>query len=93
MEPMKDDPQKQMPKRSLRIEGRKTSVCLEDAFWGALKEIAATEGVTVHELAESVKSRGTENLSSALRVHVLTYFRKGGGAGRELGKRIKRAKS
>jgi len=29
-------------KRSVKINGRKTSVCLEDAFWTALKEIAAS---------------------------------------------------
>jgi predicted DNA-binding ribbon-helix-helix protein len=76
-----------MPKRSIRIAGRKTSMCLEDAFWVALKEIAAAEGVTVHELAERVESRRTENLSSALRVHVLTYFRNGSGPGVRLTKR------
>src|SRR5262245_37657836 len=37
-------------KRSVKISGRVTSVTLEDAFWGAFKEIAATKGVTAQDL-------------------------------------------
>jgi hypothetical protein len=33
-------------KRSIKLDGRKTSVALEDAFWNELKEIAYSQGVT-----------------------------------------------
>ena len=41
-------------KRSVTIAGHKTSLSLEEAFWRALKEIAATEGVSVNALIEKV---------------------------------------
>jgi len=34
-------------KRSIVVDGHKTSVCLEDAFWSSLKEIAQAQGATV----------------------------------------------
>ena len=37
----------QRTKRSIVIAGHKTSLSLEAAFWGSLKEIAAHEGVSV----------------------------------------------
>jgi predicted DNA-binding ribbon-helix-helix protein len=63
------------PKRPVRIAGRNTHVWLEDAFWEALKEIAAAEGMSVSQLAEAVNSRRTHfNLSSALRLYVLGHY-------------------
>jgi predicted DNA-binding ribbon-helix-helix protein len=59
-------------KRAIVIAGHRTSVSLEDAFWRLLKEIAATEGVSLAALAARVDAgRGEANLSSALRVFVL----------------------
>ena len=64
-------------KRSLTIAGHRTSVSLEEPFWDALKEIAATEGLTVAALIAQVDSgREATNLSSALRLHVLAHYRK-----------------
>ena len=37
-------------KRNIVIDGHKTSVSLEDAFWNALKEIAYTRQTTLSEL-------------------------------------------
>ena len=64
-------------KRSIVVEGRKTSVSLEEPFWGALKEIAAVKDVTLHDLIAKIRviPPGTVNLSSALRLFVLDYFR------------------
>ncbi len=63
-------------KRSLVIAGHRTSVSLEEAFWEALKEIAAREGVSLATLAARVDAeRGSANLSSALRVFVLRHVR------------------
>ena len=59
-------------KRSLAIAGHRTSVSLEEAFWGRLKALALKRGLSVSALAAEVDAaRGEANLSSALRVFVL----------------------
>ena len=59
-------------KRSVVVAGHRTSVSLEDAFWGRLRRLAAERGLSVNALAAIVDaSRGAANLSSALRVYVL----------------------
>jgi predicted DNA-binding ribbon-helix-helix protein len=68
-------------KHSVVIDGHKTSVSLEDAFWGSLKEIAHAQGATLGQtVAEIDKSRQRANLSSAIRLFVLEYFRAHGQA-------------
>jgi len=63
-------------KRSIVIAGHKTSVSLEDAFWIALKEIATSRNMTLSELVASIDSdRRQGNLSSAIRLFVLDYYR------------------
>jgi predicted DNA-binding ribbon-helix-helix protein len=63
-------------KRSIILAGHKTSVSLEDEFWTALKEIAGARHVTLSELGHSIKAqRQNGNLSSALRLFVLAYYR------------------
>jgi predicted DNA-binding ribbon-helix-helix protein len=53
-----------------------TSVHLEDAFWVALKEIAAAQGTPVGRLVATIDSeRQHANLSSAVRLFVLDYYR------------------
>lgn len=66
-------------KRSVIIEGRKTSVSLEDAFWDGLKEIALRQGVSLSVLIARIHTgRDTANLSSAIRLYVLDHFRSRG---------------
>ena len=63
-------------KRSIVVAGRKTSVSLEDEFWGALREIAGDRHLTLSELVSGIdKQRQHGNLSSALRLFVLKYYR------------------
>jgi predicted DNA-binding ribbon-helix-helix protein len=63
-------------KRSIKIGGRKSAVSLEDTFWTALKEIAQSRRMTLTELVASIAAtRNRGNLSSAIRVFVLEYFR------------------
>lgn len=63
-------------KRSVMVGGHKTSVSLEDAFWDSLKEIATRRGVSLStQLASIDIHRKTANLSSAIRLFVLDYFR------------------
>jgi predicted DNA-binding ribbon-helix-helix protein len=62
-------------KRSLTIAGHRTSVSLEDAFWAGLKHIAAQEQKTLAALIAEIDSRRSDNnLSSALRLHVLAHY-------------------
>ena len=63
-------------KRSMLIDGHKTSICLEDAFWECLREIAHGRGNSISHLVTSIDiSRETANLSSCLRVFVLEFYK------------------
>jgi len=65
-------------KRSIIVSGHKTSISLEDAFFSALKEIAQQRRSTLSEMiAEVDRSRSEGNLSSALRLLVLNFYRSG----------------
>jgi predicted DNA-binding ribbon-helix-helix protein len=74
-------------KRSIVVAGHKTSVSLEDAFWNGLKEIVRERHMTLSELvAEIDAQRQLGNLSSALRLFVLEFYRtqlSDGKAGRD----------
>jgi predicted DNA-binding ribbon-helix-helix protein len=63
-------------KRSVVISGHKTSVSLEDAFWKALRKIAGGRDMTLSDLVASIDAeRQHANLSSAIRLFVLEYYR------------------
>jgi predicted DNA-binding ribbon-helix-helix protein len=63
-------------KRSVVIDGHKTSISLEDAFWRGLKEIARAKQATLSKIvAEIDKTRQQGNLSSAIRLFVLDRVR------------------
>jgi len=63
-------------KRSIVIAGHKTSVSLEDAFWKGLKEIAGGRDMTLSDLVATIDSeRQHGNLSSAIRLFVLDFYR------------------
>ena len=62
-------------KRSIVIDGHKTSVSLEDPFWTDLKKIAHAQQVSLSDLIAKIDSmREHSNLSSAIRVFVLHHF-------------------
>jgi len=65
-----------MRKHSLVIAGHATSVSLEQEFWDVLKEIADRRGIPLAALIAEVDAAREENLSSALRLHVLRDLRK-----------------
>jgi predicted DNA-binding ribbon-helix-helix protein len=61
-------------KRSIVLDGHKTSVSLEDAFWTDLKEIAQFQSVTLSKLVAGIDAtRAQNNLSSAIRLFVLEH--------------------
>ena len=64
-------------KRSFTIRGHRTSISLEAAFWDALREIAAAEGLPLAGAVARIDAdRGETNLSSAVRVWVLAHYRR-----------------
>jgi len=61
-------------KRSIVIDGHKTSVSIEDAFWSDLKKIADAQEATLSELVAKIdQTRQKGNLSSAIRLYVLEH--------------------
>ncbi|MBF9042002.1 aryl-sulfate sulfotransferase [Rhodobacterales bacterium HKCCE4037] len=64
-------------KRSLTLQGHRTSVSLEDAFWDELQAIAKARGISVNALvAEIDAERGiSSGLASAIRVHILAELK------------------
>jgi len=66
----------QVAKRSIVVAGLKTSVSLEDAFWNGLKEIAGRRDITLSDLVAAIDAqRHHGNLSSAIRLFVLEFYR------------------
>jgi predicted DNA-binding ribbon-helix-helix protein len=62
-------------KRSIIIAGHKTSVSIEEPFWRALRDIAATKGITISNLVALIDNdRQQGNLSSHIRLFVLDYY-------------------
>lgn len=62
-------------KRSVVIDGHRTSVSLEDAFWSTLKDIARERSETLPQLVATIdRQRQHGNLSSAIRLFVLSRY-------------------
>jgi predicted DNA-binding ribbon-helix-helix protein len=61
--------------RSFLVTTRQ-GVSLEDAFWNALREIANERDMTLSKLIKAIDTdRQHANLSSAIRLFVLGYYR------------------
>ena len=62
-------------KRSVVVGGHKTSVSLEEPFYQALKDLAASRRVTLSDLVAGIDTaREKGNLSSAIRLFVLNHY-------------------
>jgi predicted DNA-binding ribbon-helix-helix protein len=60
-------------KRSVTIAGHRTSLSLEPEFWAALRDQAKTRGWSLARLIGEIdRDRAGRNLSSAVRVFLLT---------------------
>jgi predicted DNA-binding ribbon-helix-helix protein len=62
----------------MTIEGHRTSLALEPAFWGALESIAAREGVAMTDLIAQIDAERAavdpgQGLASAARVFALLH--------------------
>ena len=71
----KGRPPKSVVKRSIIIDGHRTSVSLEDAFWKGLKESAGVRRMNLSKLVALIDAeRRHGNLSSAIRLFVLDFY-------------------
>ncbi len=65
-----------MEKRSLTIAGHRTSIALEPEFWAGLEAMAAARSQSMPTLIGGIdQAREVPNLSSAVRLAVLAWYR------------------
>jgi predicted DNA-binding ribbon-helix-helix protein len=63
-------------KRSLTIAGHRTSIAIENDFWAGLEAMAESRGMSIAAvIAEIDQQREVPNLSSAVRLAVLAWYR------------------
>lgn len=67
-----------MKKISVLIAGRHaTSISLEDVFYQEFLKIAKEQNISRNQLITKIdRERDNENLSSAIRLYVLNYYKK-----------------
>ena len=58
-------------RHSVTLQGHRTSISLENAFWERLRLIALRRGISIHLLITEIDKTRDGNLSSALRVLAL----------------------
>ncbi|MCS6987023.1 MAG: ribbon-helix-helix domain-containing protein [Sphingomonadaceae bacterium] len=58
-------------KRSLRLQGHRTSVALEPEFWAALEGAARRRGQSVAALVAAIDAQRDRPLASAIRTFLL----------------------
>ena len=64
-------------KRSIFINGHKTSVSLEDDFWSGLHDVARSKNAPIAKVVEQIdRDRDHVNLSSAIRVFVFNQLKR-----------------
>jgi predicted DNA-binding ribbon-helix-helix protein len=78
-------PAQRLRKHSVTVAGHRTSISLEEAFWSALKQLAAEQGSSAHALIEQIDRDRRGNLSSAIRVYVLERLQARGAERRTTG--------
>lgn len=74
---MSDTPYHPPVKRSVQIEGHKTSISLEPLFWDMLRDAAAAEGVAINALVarideERIRAANPCGLAGAIRIWLVS---------------------
>lgn len=65
-----------MISKNVTINGRRTSLRLEQASWEAMVDICKCEGLTLHELCSLIETRRSgASRTSTVRAFIVTYFR------------------
>jgi len=74
----KDASEAAIVKRSVTIDGHRTSVSIEGPFWRAIRDIAAAQGRPLAQLLTEIDHArpGAANLSSSIRLYVLDWYRR-----------------
>ena len=68
-------------RRRVQWDGKRVNLSLEDEFWEALLEIAAARRLTPGQLLSlAIAETPSVNRSSAVRIFVLTHFRRAAAA-------------
>lgn len=68
-----------LTKRSVVVNGHKTSASVEWPFWDALREIAVRNDTKLQALISKIdQDRRHKNLSSCIRLFVLDFYRNAG---------------
>ena len=62
--------------RNIYIDGRRTSIRIEDAYWNALQQIARRSSQSVHDLCSSIYRRKMGSLSAEIRLFVLATLQR-----------------
>jgi predicted DNA-binding ribbon-helix-helix protein len=68
-------------KRSVRIDGHRTSVSVEEPFWQAVLDIAGEQKRSLADLLTEIDHQrpSDQSLSSAIRTFALAWHRSAGG--------------
>jgi len=63
--------------RNLTINNKRTSIRLENHMWDGFLDIASRENCTIHELADIIHLKVSENLTftAAVRVFIMLYYK------------------
>ncbi|MDD9877942.1 MAG: ribbon-helix-helix domain-containing protein [Magnetovibrio sp.] len=66
----------QLISRNITVNGRRTSMRLEEAAWEAIDDICAHEGVSINDLCTAIdQRRSTSSRTATVRAFIVTYFR------------------
>jgi predicted DNA-binding ribbon-helix-helix protein len=58
-------------KRSLCVNGKRTSIALTDDLWEELKEMAGRDGLSAARLIGEIRDRDAGNLGRAVRLYII----------------------
>lgn len=63
--------------RNITVLGKRTSIRLEPEMWRAVKDIAAREKCTIHDVCSlvSLRKKGNTSLTAAIRVFIMLYYK------------------
>ena len=61
--------------RNVVVQGRRTSMRIEETLWDALEDMAAREGVSINELCGRIDYyKGEMSLTGAVRAALVSYY-------------------
>lgn len=64
-----------LQKKSFTLSGHRTSIALESLFWEELEKISQSRHMSLSGLITEIDRENQGNLASALRIHVVNFYR------------------